>query len=64
MEPEEINQENMAEKKGQSNVLDVLSGRESIKFDVSLSWETIIYVALGAIVIGTVLIGMKKLILK
>ncbi|MBO4645384.1 MAG: hypothetical protein J5642_02590 [Bacteroidales bacterium] len=64
MEPEEINQENMDEKKGQSNVLDVLSGRESIKFDVSLSWETIIYVALGAIVIGTVLIGMKKLILK
>lgn len=54
----------LEEKSQQSTLLDVVSGRESIKFDVSLSWDTIIYVALAVILIGILLIYMQKIILK
>lgn len=54
----------LEEKSQQSTLLDVISGRESIKFDVSLSWGTIIYVALAVILIGILLIYMQKIILK
>lgn len=54
----------LEEKSQQSTLLDVISGRESIKFDVSLSWDTIIYVALAVILIGILLIYMQKIILK
>lgn len=54
----------LEEKSQQSTLIDVVSGRESIKFDVSLSWDTIIYVALAVILIGILLIYMQKIILK
>ena len=52
------------EKGTQSTVMDVISGRESIKFDVSLSWTTILYVCLAVVLIGIILMYMKKIIMR
>ncbi len=52
------------EKRNQSTVMDVISGRESIKFDVSLSWTTILYVCLAVVLIGIILMYMKKIIMR
>lgn len=45
-----------------SSVLDVLSGNESVKIDINLSWTTIAYVLAGAVLVGLVLILAKKYI--
>ena len=48
----------------QSSVIDVLSGNESLKFDISLSWDTIIYVAIAIMFLSTFTICMQRVILK
>lgn len=46
-----------------SSVLDVISGRESIKFDVSLSWGTIIELFASVMLCAVLIILLKKSIL-
>lgn len=43
-----------------NSVLDVLSGRESIKVDIGLDWETMLYIAGAVLISGTLLILISK----
>ena len=43
-----------------TNFLDVLGGNASFKIDISLSYTTIIYIALAVFVVGIALIGISK----
>lgn len=65
MENEEIEiMEEAKSKRSDSTVLDVISGRESIKFDLGIDWKTILYICAAAILIGTILILIKKMVLR
>ena len=46
----------------ESNILDVLSGQESIKFDVSLSWPTILELFGGIMLCAVLILILKKYI--
>lgn len=43
-----------------SSVLDVISGNESIKIDISLTWATIGYLFAAAMTVGLLLILINK----
>lgn len=43
-----------------SSVLDVLSGNESVKVDVGLDWQTMLYLAGAVLISGTILILINK----
>lgn len=43
-----------------SSVLDVISGNESIKIDISLDWQTIAYLFAAAMLVGILLILISK----
>lgn len=45
-----------------STILDVISGNESLKFDISLDMKSIGYLAAGAVAVGVVLILISKAI--
>lgn len=43
-----------------SSILDVLSGNESVKIDISLDWQTILYLFAAAMLVGILLILISK----
>lgn len=43
-----------------SSFLDVISGNESIKIDISLDWTTILYLFAAAMLVGILLMLIKK----
>ena len=43
-----------------SSILDVISGNESIKIDISLDWRTILYLFAAAMLVGILLILISK----
>lgn len=43
-----------------SSIWDVVSGNESLKIDIGLTWNTIMYLFLAAMLVGTLLILIKK----
>lgn len=43
-----------------SSVLDVISGRESIKVDIGLDWQTMLYIAGAVLISGSLLILISK----
>lgn len=43
-----------------SSILDVISGNESIKIDISLDWQTILYLFAAAMLVGILLILINK----
>lgn len=47
-------------KDDKSTILDVISGNESLKFDISLDMKSIGYLAAGAVAVGVVLILISK----
>lgn len=49
----------MDEKK-QKTIIEMLTGSESIPFDVSVSWSTIIYLLAGAVIVGLILQATGK----
>lgn len=44
----------------QSTLLDVISGNESFKIDISLGWESIAYLFAAAMVVGILLIIISR----
>ncbi len=44
----------------QNSIIDVLSGRESIKVDVSIDWLTISILGAAILAFGTILIFISK----
>ena len=43
-----------------SSFLDVISGNESIKIDIGLDWQTILYLFAAAMLVGILLIRINK----
>lgn len=43
-----------------SSFLDVVSGNESLKIDISLDWQTILYLFAAAMLVGILLILINK----
>lgn len=50
----------MASNNNNSSFLDVISGNESIKIDISLTWSTIGYLFAAAMLVGILLILINK----
>lgn len=44
----------------QSSILDVISGNESFKIDISLDWQSIAYLFAAAMLVGILLILINK----
>lgn len=47
-----------------SSILDVVSGRESVKVDISLTTTSIMYLFAAAVLVGVVLMIIKKHVVK
>lgn len=43
-----------------SSIWDVVSGNESLKVDIGLTWNTIMYLFVAAMLVGVLLILIKK----
>lgn len=50
----------MNNNENRSSIWDVVSGNESIKLDISLGWPTIGYLFAAAMLVGILLILIKK----
>lgn len=50
----------MSTDNNKSSFLDVISGNESIKFDLSFDWKTILYLFAAAMLVGILLILINK----
>lgn len=47
-----------------SSILDVVSGRESVKVDISLTTTSILYLLAAAVLVGVILMVIKKKVVK